>query len=87
MWTSFEPKKAYARAFFTKDKSLIFYGLDLDKQPDVNNANVYVFQVWGRRGPNRENALKLRILYQDASGNKRWILKIDDRLKLQQLML
>jgi hypothetical protein len=77
------PRKAYARVFFTKDKSLIFYGFDLDKQPGVKNANA--FQVWGRRGPNRENALNLGLLYQDASANKRWILRIDDPVKLQQI--
>jgi hypothetical protein len=77
------PKKAYARVFFTKDKSLIFYGFDLDRQPGVKDANA--FQVWGRRGANRENALNLGILFQDSSTNKRWILKINDPIKLQQI--
>ncbi len=65
------PKKAYARVFYTKDRSLIFYGFDLDRQPGVRNVGA--FQVWGRRGTNRENALNLGILFQDSSTNKRWI--------------
>jgi len=77
------PKKAYARVFYTKDRSLIFYGFDLDRQPGVRNVGA--FQVWGRRGANRENALNLGILFQDSSTNKRWILKIDDPMKLQQI--
>jgi hypothetical protein len=76
-------KKPYARVFYTKEKSLIFYGFDLDKQPGVKNAST--FQVWGWRGPNRETALNLGILFQDSSTNKRWILKIDDPMKLQQI--
>jgi len=77
------PKKPYARVFYTKDRSLIFYGFDLDRQPGVRNVGA--FQVWGRRGTNRENALNLGILFQDSSTNKRWILKIDDPMKLQQI--
>src|SRR6266436_1227637 len=76
-------KKPYARVFYTKEKSLIFYGFDLDKQPGVKNASA--FQVWGWRGPNRETALNLGILFQDSSTNRRWILKIDDPMKLQQI--
>jgi len=76
-------RKPFARAFFTKDKSLIFYGFDLDKQPEVTNANS--FQVWGDRGSFRNGALNLGILYQDVSANKRWILKIEDPKTLQQI--
>lgn len=76
-------KKPYARVFYTKDRSLIFYGFDLDRQPGLRNAAT--FQVWGRRGPNRENSLNLGILFQDSSTNKRWILKIADPMKLQQI--
>jgi hypothetical protein len=76
-------KKPYARVFYTKDKSLIFYGFDLDRQPGLKNAST--FQVWGRRGPNRENALNLGILFQDSATNKRWIMKMDDPIKLEQI--
>src|SRR5262249_50665437 len=69
---------------YTKDKSLIFYAFDLDKQPGLKNAST--FQVWGRRGPDRKNALSLGILFQDLSAaNKRWIMKTDDPDKLTKI--
>jgi len=76
-------KKPYARVFYTKDKSLIYYGFDLDLQPGVKDAGT--FQVWGRRESNRGDALNLGILYHDSSTNKRWVLKINDPMKLQQI--
>lgn len=77
------PMKPRARVFYTKDRSLIYYGFDLDREPGAKKAAA--FQVWGQRGSNRDDALSLGILYQDASTNKRWILKIDDPMKLQRI--
>jgi Anti-sigma-K factor rskA/Putative zinc-finger len=76
-------KKSYGRIFFTKGKSLIFYAYDLDRQPGIKNAST--FQVWGQRGPDREQALKLGVLYEDSVSKKRWILKFDDPQKLAQI--
>jgi hypothetical protein len=76
-------KKSYGRIFFTKGKSLIFYAYDLDRQPGVKNAST--FQVWGQRGPDREQALNLGVLYEDSVSKKRWILKFDDPQKLAQI--
>ena len=45
-------QKPYGRVFYTKGKSLIFYAYDLDQQTVAKNAST--FQVWGRRGPDRE---------------------------------
>src|SRR5260370_29784409 len=59
------PKKAYARVFYTKDRSLIFYGFDLDRQPGV--MNVGAFQVWGRRGTNPDKASHFLVLFLDSS--------------------
>ena len=44
-------QKPYGRVFYTKGKSLIFYAYDLDQQTVAKNAST--FQVWGRRGPDR----------------------------------
>jgi hypothetical protein len=77
-----EIKKPYARVFFTKDKSLIFYGYDLD-QPEFRSASA--FQAWGNRGHNRENALNLGLLYLDNAQNRRWALKLDDPETLKQI--
>ncbi len=78
-----ETKKPFGRVFFTKGKSLIFYAYDLDRQPGVHRVSV--FQAWGRRGPDFEQALPLGILYLDSSSNKRWVLKFDDPKALAKI--
>jgi len=68
--TNGKTKKPYGRVFYTKGKSLIFYAYDLDQQSGVKNAST--FQAWGLRGPGRNNALNLGIMYVDNSTNRRW---------------
>src|SRR6202040_3945608 len=46
-------QKPFGRVFYTKDKSLIFYGYDLDQQQGVKNAST--FQAWGRSGPDEKH--------------------------------
>ncbi len=76
-------QKPYGRVFYTKGKSLIFYAYDLDQQPDVKNAST--FQVWGRRGPDRDQSFPLGIFYEDNTAKKRWVLKLDDPKLLAQI--
>jgi predicted nucleic acid-binding Zn-ribbon protein len=76
-------QKPYGRVFYTKGKSLIFYAYDLDQQAGVKNAST--FQAWGRRGPDRQQALNLGIFYQDKVAKKRWVLKFDDSKTLEQI--
>ena len=76
-------QKPYGRVFYTKGKSLIFYAYDLDQETVVKNAST--FQAWGRRGPDREQALNLGIFYEDNASKKRWILKLDDPKMLAQI--
>ncbi len=76
-------KKPYGRVFYTKGKSLIFYAYDLDQQPGVKNANS--FQAWGLRGPDRNSALSLGVMYADNSTNKRWVLRFDDPKALAEI--
>ena len=78
-----ETQKPYGRVFYTKGKSLIFYAYDLDQEAKVRNASA--FQVWGRRGPDRGQALNLGIFYQDNASKKRWVLKLDDPKMLAQI--
>ena len=78
-----ETQKPYGRVFYTKGKSLIFYAYDLDQEAEVKNASA--FQVWGRRGPDRGQALSLGIFYQDNASKKRWVLKLDDPKMLAQI--
>lgn len=76
-------QKPYGRVFYTKGKSLIFYAYDLDQQPNLKNAST--FQVWGRRGPDREKSFPLGIFYEDNAAKKRWVLKLDDPKLLAQI--
>jgi hypothetical protein len=78
-----ETKKPYGRVFYTRGKSLIFYAYDLDQQTEAKKANT--FQVWGRRGPDQQQAVNLGIFYEDNASRKRWILKCDDPKTLAQI--
>ena len=78
-----ETRKPYGRVFYTRGKSLIFYAYDLDQQTEAKRAPS--FQAWGRRGPDREQALNLGIFYEDSATRKRWILKCDDSKALAQI--
>ena len=76
-------QKPYGRVFYTKGKSLIFYAYDLNQESGVQNAST--FQVWGRRGPDKTQALNLGIFYQDSTAKKRWVLRFDDPKTLEQI--
>jgi hypothetical protein len=75
--------KTYGRVFYTKGKSLIFYAYDLDARPGLRNASS--FQAWGRRGPNKQQALNLGIFYEDNASKKRWVLKAEDPKTLEDI--
>jgi len=75
--------KTYGRVFYTKGKRLIFYAYDLDAQPGIQNAST--FQAWGRRGPDKQQALNLGIFYEDNVAKKRWVLKANDARTLEDI--
>ena len=78
-----ETQKAFGRVFYTKGKSLIFYAFNLNDQPGLKEAST--FQAWGSRGPDRAQALKLGMFYEDSVAKKRWVLKFNDARTLQQI--
>src|SRR5208282_5513421 len=78
-----ETKKPYGRVFYTRGKSLIFYAYDLDQQTELKRAST--FQAWGRRGPDRQQAINLGVFFEDNGTKKRWILKCDDPKTLAQI--
>jgi len=78
-----ETKKPRGRVFYTSGKSLVFYAYDLDQQRGVKNANT--FQVWGRRGADLHEAVKLGIFFEDNAAKKRWVVKSDDAKTLEQI--
>jgi hypothetical protein len=72
--------KPFGRVFYTKDRSLVFYGYDLDKQAGL--AQSVSFQAWG--SSDQGENVSLGMFYQDES-HKRWILKFDDTKTLAHL--
>jgi len=78
-----ETKNAFGRVFYTKGKSLIFYAYDLNDQPRIKEAST--FQAWGSRGPDRTQAFKLGVFYEDSVAKKRWVLKFNDKKTLDQI--
>ena len=76
-------QKPTGRVFYTKGKSLIFYAYDLDQEPGARSASA--FQAWGRRGPDRREAVNLGIFYEDNAAKKRWVLKFNDPKVLEQI--
>ena len=76
-------QKSYGRVFYTKGKSLIFYAYDLNEEPGARDASA--FQAWGRRGPDRQDALNLGIFYEDNAAKKRWVLKFDNPKALAEI--
>lgn len=76
-------QKPFGRIFYTKGKSLVFYGYDLDQQQGLRNAST--FQAWGRRGPDDQHDVNLGILYQDDASQKRWVLKFNDSVTLSKI--
>jgi hypothetical protein len=78
-----ETQKAFGRVFYTKGKSLIFYAYDLNELPGLKEAST--FQAWGSRGPNRAQAFKLGMFFEDNAAKKRWVMKFNDRKTLAQI--
>jgi hypothetical protein len=76
-------QRPYGRVFYTKGQSLIFYAYDLDREPGARNASA--FQVWGRRGPDNEQAVSLGVFYEDSAAKKRWVLKFNDPKALDEI--
>jgi hypothetical protein len=72
--------KPFGRIFYTKDKSLVFYGYDLDKQSGVKQS--VAFQAWGSSDEKQD--VSLGLFYQDDT-HKRWVLRFNDTKTLAHL--
>ena len=73
--------KQFGRIFYTRERSLVFYGFDLDSQA-ARKQNVS-FQVWGS-GSTRAAPVSLGLFYQDDT-HKRWVLRCNDAKTLARL--
>ena len=69
-------RKTFGRAFYTEDKSLIFYAFDLEDRR-ITKAN-YSLQAWGYQHSAKRTVQSLGILYVDDQKQNRWALKFDD---------
>lgn len=72
--------KPFGRIFYTQDRSLVFYGFDLEKQGGLTHS--VAFQAWGS-GADRQ-PVSLGLFYQDDS-HKRWVVRCDDAKTLARL--
>jgi hypothetical protein len=72
--------KPFGRIFYTKDRSLVFYGFDLEKQAGLKES--VAFQAWGSGSDKQPTSLGL--FYQDDS-HKRWVLRCDDAKALARM--
>lgn len=73
--------RQFGRIFYTRDRSLIFYGFDLDSQ--AGHRQDVSFQVWGS-GSDRPSPVSLGLFYQDDT-HKRWVLRCNDAKSLARL--
>ncbi len=78
-------KSPFGRVFYTKNKSLIFYAFDLDKQQDARGKQDVAFQVWGLNDADKHHPLNLGIFYVDNQANRRWALRYDDPAVLERI--
>jgi anti-sigma-K factor RskA len=72
--------KPFGRIFYTQDRSLVFYGFDLDKQAGLKKS--VAFQAWGT-GSDKQ-PISLGLFYQDDS-QKRWVLRCNDAKTLARM--
>jgi hypothetical protein len=77
-----DTQKPFGRVFYTKDKSLVFYGYDLDQQRGAKQTST--FQAWGR-GVDQQHAISLGLLYLDDANQKRWVLKFNNAKTISQI--
>lgn len=72
--------KPFGRLFYTRDRSLVLYGFDLDKQPGLKEAAA--FQAWGTGID--QKPVNLGLFYQDEN-HKRWVVRFNDAKTLARL--
>nr|WP_263408850.1 hypothetical protein [Terriglobus tenax] len=72
--------KPFGRIFYTQNRSLVFYGFDLEKQQGLGRS--VNFQAWGS-GTDRQ-PVSLGLFYQDDS-HQRWVVRCSDAKTLARL--
>ena len=77
-------RRPFGRIFYTKNKSLVFYAFDLDKQRGLHTQDV-AFQAWGLNDADKLHPLNLGVFYMDNQTNRRWALKFDNPTVLEKI--
>ena len=65
-------KKAFARAFYTEGKSLVYYAYDLPQKKAEEGKFSYV--AWGETNGNKTSIKKIGLLFHDDQTQRRWSL-------------
>jgi hypothetical protein len=78
-------KQPFGRVFYTKNKSLVFYAFDLDKQQDIRTKTNVAFQAWGENDADKQQPVNLGVFYMDNEANRRWVLKFDNPSVLERI--
>jgi hypothetical protein len=65
--------------FLVEGKSLVFYAFDLG---DRGNPAKVSFQAWGQLEGRDMGEKNLGVFYVDDHAQKRWVLKVNDPMKL-----
>jgi len=76
-------RKTFGRAFYTENKSLIFYAFDLEERR-ITKAN-YSLQAWGYQQSTERSVQSLGVFYADDQKQNRWALKFEDPEVLAQI--
>src|SRR6202021_3038165 len=65
-------KKAFARAFYTEGKSLVYYAYDLPQKKSDEGKVSYV--AWGETNGSKASIKKIGLLFHDDQTQRRWSL-------------
>jgi hypothetical protein len=65
-------KKAFARAFYTEGRSLVYYAYDLPQRKADEGKFSYV--AWGETNGNKASVKKIGLLFHDDQTQRRWSL-------------
>ena len=65
-------KKAFARAFYTEGKSLVYYAYDLPQKKSEEGKFSYV--AWGETNGSKASIKKIGLLFHDDQTQRRWSL-------------
>jgi hypothetical protein len=76
-------KKAFARAFYTEGKSLVYYAYDLPQKKAEEGKFSYV--AWGETNGNKASIKKIGLLFHDDQTQRRWSLNFANSQVLAEI--